>query len=406
MKQIIFLAALLLAALTNVWAQNNSLPNVDTIMATETVIPMQFGFVHPLGTNGLNSTKVYNKVSINALTGHSKGTLGTEISGIYSINKEHAVGFKASGVMDLVHGSVLGTQVGGVMASAGGATKGFQAGGVVALNGGNLHGMQAGGVFASNKSNVEGFQAGGVVAIIDGDSVRGMQAAGVVAINEGSIEGMQAAGVVGICRGNVEGVQAAGVVSQARFVKEAQIGIVNIADSVDDKSVQLGLVNISRKGGIMRFGVMTTEFYNATAFLKSGTRHFHGYVGMATQLHEKDYRFGPMIGVGTSIRLANRLYVEPEWMQWFVIHKNNLVYKNRSTQIQQLRTMFSFSTGKKGPHISAGPTINLSYTSYKNNNGETGIDFAPSYFYNKTFTRNQVNVRAWFGYNVTVSLGK
>lgn len=406
MKQIIFLAAILLTTLTNVWAQNDSLPNVDTIMANETVMPMQFGFVHPLGTNGLNSTKVYNTVSINAISGHSKGTLGTEISGVYSITKAHAVGFKASGVMDLVHGSVLGTQVGGVMASAGGASKGFQAGGVVALNGGSFEGMQAGGVFAGNNGNVEGFQAAGVAAIIDGDSVEGMQAAGVVAITNGNIEGMQAAGVVSLCKGDVEGLQVAGVVNQARFVKGAQIGIINIADSMDDKSVQLGLVNISRKGGIMRFGVMTTEFYNATAFLKSGTRHFHGYVGMATQLHEKDYRYGPMIGIGTSIRLANRVYVEPEWMQWFVIHKNNLVYKNRSTQIQQLRTMFSFSTGKKGPHISAGPTINLSYTSYKNNNGELGIDFSPSYFYNKTFTRSQVNVRAWFGYNVTVSLGK
>ncbi len=406
MKQIIFLAAVLLADLTSVWAQNDSLPNIDTIKATETVMPMQFGFVHPLGTNGLNSTNVYNAVSINALTGHSKGTLGTEISGLYSINKQHAIGFKASGVMDLVHGSVLGTQVGGVMASAGGASEGFQAGGVVAMGGGSLDGMQAGGVFAGTKGNVEGFQAGGVVAIIGGDSVKGMQAGGVVALNKGSIEGMQAAGVVSINKGDVEGVQAAGVVSMARFVKGAQIGIVNIADSVDGKSVQLGLVNIARKGGIMRFGVMTTEFYNATAFLKSGTRHFHGYIGMATQLHEKDYRFGPMIGVGTSIRLANRLYVEPEWMQWFVIHKNNLVYKDRTTQIQQLRTMFSFSTGKKGPHISAGPTINLSSTSYKNSNGELGIDFAPSYFFNKNFSRNQVNVRAWFGYNVTVSFGK
>jgi hypothetical protein len=73
--------------------------------------------------------------------------------------------------------------------------------------------------------------------------------------------------------------------------------------------------------------------------------------------------------------------------------------------VQQFRLMFTKSFGSKGVSVSAGPTVNLLHSSYRNANGETGLDLAPSYFYNKT-NSNGVNVRGWVGYAVTVSFGR
>jgi hypothetical protein len=405
MKHLIFLLALVLATFSTIWAQNDSLPNPDTLLATETVMPLQFGFVHPIGSNGLNSTNVYNKVSINALVGRSKGVIGAEFSGIYSENMDHAIGFKGTGILDIVHGSMMGMQAAGIMATAGQNSRGMQAAGIMGVCDGNFKGMQAGGIMCTTTEKFVGMQAAGIMAVVAGDSMQGMQAAGILSVTKGNVEGMQAAGIMSRAD-NVDGLQTAGIVNKAGYVKGAQIGLINIADSVGDKSVQIGLLNIVRKGGVRRFGVINTEFMNATLFMKTGTRYFFGYVGIGSQIGNKDYYFAPMIGVGTSIRLNNRFSFDPEWMQWYVNRNGRFLNNQRGTQIQQLRAMFSFSAGKKGPYITAGPTINLAWSSYKNANGEVGMNFSPSYFYNKTFTSNQVNVRAWLGYSVSVSFGR
>lgn len=347
-------------------------------------MPLQIGFVPPLSSNGRKNADVYNHVSINVLAGQSKGVTGTELSGIYSENFGHMIGFKGTGLVDVVHGSA----------------EGFQAAGVMAAIGGNTDGMQAGGVLAINDGSLDGFQAGGILART-GRSLNGMQAGGVFAYTGDSLDGFQAAGVVSICKGRVDGMQAAGVVSIAGTLNGLQVGLVNISDSAGEDAVTIGLVNIVRKGGIMELGIMNTEFANGSVFLRSGTPRFYGYVGAGAHFTGGDFRFSTLIGAGTTIRLGGKVSFNPEWMQWMIAPNGNFVYNNQSNHVQQLRAVFSVNLNKIT--ISAGPTVNLAYSAYLSPSGERGLDLAPNYFYNKNSNGGNTNVRAWWGYTAAVS---
>ncbi|HYG14673.1 MAG TPA: hypothetical protein VEC12_02900 [Bacteroidia bacterium] len=382
MKTFCFISAAVFTLLAR--PVKSQLPSYDSIVKNEKVVPLQIGFVPPLSSNGRKNAEIYNHVSINALAGQSKGVLGTELSGIYSENFGHMMGFKGTGVVDVVHGSADGFQAAGVMAAIGGNTEGMQAGGVLAINDGNFNGFQAGGILANT-----------------GRSLNGMQAGGVFAYTGDSMSGFQAAGVISICKGRVDGMQAAGLVSIARTLRGLQVGLVNITDSIEDGAVTIGLVNIVRKGGIMQAGVMNTEFSNAALFLRSGTPRFYGYVGAGTHFTGGDFRFSTLIGAGTTIKLAGKVSFNPEWMQWMIAPNGNFVYNNQSNHVQQLRAVFSVNLYKLS--ISAGPTVNLAYSGYLSSSGERGLDLAPQYFYNKNSNGGNTNVRGWWGYTATVS---
>lgn len=400
----LFFVAFWLVVLSVNAQRRPEMPVYDSLIKNEKVVPLQFGFVHPIGSNGVGNTRVYNQISINALAGQSKGVLGTELSGLYSGNSGHAIGFKGTGLVDLVGGSLNGFQASGLVAVVGGNTEGMQAGGLLSANGGDYLGFQAGGLIAANRKTFDGMQAAGLVSL-NKDNFTGFQASGLVSLTGDTLEGMQAAGLVSVCGGRVDGLQTAGLVNVARHLRGVQIGLINIADSADENAVTIGVVNIVRRNGLLQLGVMHNEFMHATVFLKSGTRFFHGYVGIGSQLGGSNYRFAPMIGAGTSVRLANRLYVEPGWGQWLVCSNGRFTNNGRMNNVQQFRLLFTKSFGDKGFSVSAGPTVNLLHSSYRNAAGETGLNLAPSYFYNKTYN-NGVNVRGWVGYTVTVSFGR
>ncbi len=51
---------------------------------TTIVRPFQISFVTPMGTNGLESGKVTNRISVNLLAGYAGGLEGIEVGGFFN----------------------------------------------------------------------------------------------------------------------------------------------------------------------------------------------------------------------------------------------------------------------------------------------------------------------------------
>lgn len=70
----------------------------------------QFGLFPPISSNGTNSGKTVNSVSINLLGGYSAGTRIFELGGIWNASREYTKGLQIAGLMN-VGGHVNGLQL-------------------------------------------------------------------------------------------------------------------------------------------------------------------------------------------------------------------------------------------------------------------------------------------------------
>ena len=118
----------------------------------------QLGFIPPVSTHGRMNAQVVNKVSINAIGGHSAGTDLFEVGGIYNINRKNVKYFQVAGIFNNVGGEVEGMQVAGIKNNVEGNVTGTQMAGV-SNNSGHVDGIQIAGV--SNKAkSIQGLQIG------------------------------------------------------------------------------------------------------------------------------------------------------------------------------------------------------------------------------------------------------
>lgn len=118
----------------------------------------QLGFVPPLSTHGRMNAQVVNKVSINAIGGHSGGTDLFEVGGIYNINRRDAKYFQVAGIVNNVGGGFQGMQVAGIHNVVKDTVEGFQASGIsnVAYH---VDGVQVAGLF-NRVGSIRGVQFG------------------------------------------------------------------------------------------------------------------------------------------------------------------------------------------------------------------------------------------------------
>lgn len=371
--------------------------------------PVQFTFVSPLGTNGMESGKVVNMVSFNLLMGYAAGLEGAEFGGLLNIERDYVKGVQFAGIGNLVRNHVTGSQFAGFMNVNGGAVKGAQFAGFVNTTGpgseaiqfagftnvllGNVKGAQVAGFVNVAKGNVYGLQAAGFANVTTG-SVKTAQIAGFTNVAKDNVSGPQIAGFANISNGEVNGAQVSGFINVARNVKGAQIGLINIADTI--QGAQIGLINIA-KNGYRRFEIWASDALYANIAYKMGTRGFHTIFALGIQGDLDYFRYGYGFGIGSEIGLGNRLAVNIDALGYHI--NEDQIWTDKLNELYQLRSTLGVRLGKHS-YFFAGPAINVMVSQFRgNDSANIGSGLAPSWTkYDEDHgSREKTNVKLWPG---------
>jgi hypothetical protein len=256
--------------------------------------PFQVSLVPGLGSHGKMSGQVVNNFSLNVFGGYTAGTNGTEIGGLFNIDKKEVKYFQAAGIFNVVGGRVKGVQIGGINNTVLDSVEGFQVAGI------NNH----------VKGKFSGFQLSGIYNHVN-DSVSGIQLAGIGNFAKKRVEGMQLSGVMNFSNRETDGVQIAGVFNYSKRLKGLQIGLINVADTSEGYSI--GLINIIVKG-YHKLSFSTNEVMNVNAAFKTGNSKLYSILlgGVNAGSTDRVYSFG--FGMGTEINLNKKhsLSLNPE----------------------------------------------------------------------------------------------
>jgi len=321
MKRNIRLAIVALAFLgassTSVLAQSATNQTKDSSTAYR---PFQISFVPMLGTNGIESPKVANRVSLNIIAGISKGVGAAEYAGVANITKGKVYGFQYAGVLNMTEDAT-----------------GCQMAGIVNLTQGNVTGFQGAGI-ANNTRSVKGVQAAGIVNIAKGD-VEGSQLAGIGNMAK-NVTGAQLSGIFNLANGNtktqvagifnsaesVKGVQVSGLVNRAKTVG-TQIGFVNIADSCSGAAI--GIVNIV-KTGYHQIELGTDDMLMANVSYRSGIKKLHTIIGASIKPdNSSNVVWRTTFGLGTSCNLSPRTLFDTELLYSQIVCNDKFSHDNK-----------------------------------------------------------------------------
>lgn len=333
---------------------------------------LHFSLISPLGTNGLSSHLITNRVSINLLGGYSYGNTAVEIASLYNVNLHMTKGLLLSGIINYSGRSYNSVQVAGVTNVAIDGAVGAQISGLV------------------NVADNGFLQIGGVVNVAQ--KIDGVQIAGV--INSASeLHGVQIAGVGNISSEGAVAAQVGPIFNSAKRVKGVQIGLINYADHCD--GVQIGLINIVKHGGKHEFELSFSEAINTALTFKLGTDKlysiFSGGINYFTRNRPVEYVYG--FGLGTHQNWRKN------WGSQIEVLGYQLSEGGRFKGGLDMLTQFKFTVSKQFTNhfkIFVGPVLNMTISDYVDpQTGAIGNSLAPYPMWEQT--RGNVKLRAWVG---------
>ena len=260
---------------------------LNRLVNTIRSIPIQVSFLPGMGSQQLTKGLNVNSFSLNILAGYSKGVSGFEIGSLANIIGGDVKGGQVAGIANIVNGQINGLQLAGVFNYTFNHVSGVQISGVGNISNNNVEGLQLAGVSNNNKGTINGAQISGVlntnlrkmtglqlagVANIQIDKIIGCQLSGVYGIAS-DVKGVQFSGIMSHTTHDVSGVQISSLLNKARKLNGLQIGIVNIADSIEN-GVQVGLFNIV-KNGYRAFEFTKDETYYCNFMYKTGGKRLY-----------------------------------------------------------------------------------------------------------------------------------
>ncbi|WP_256012488.1 hypothetical protein [Desertivirga xinjiangensis] len=381
--------------------------------------PFQFSFTPGLSTQGMMSSQIVNKLSVNIMGGYTAGVEGLEIGGIFNINKkgvrygqfagvfnivgESVLGIQAAGVYNVVLDSVTGSQFAGVLNELRGGLTGVQAAGVLNRTKEEVKGAQVAGVANLSHKHVQGSQGAGVINLAK--SLKGTQASGVINL-AGTIQGVQATGVINTA-GKVQGVQVAGVMNlSAGKLKGTQVGLLNFAGKVDGTQVGLlnitdsisgyniGLLNLARKGGYHSISVFSTELQAFNLAVKTGTSRLYTVLQGGANGGNASKLYSFSAGLGKEIQLLRKFSLHPE-ISHYQIYQGSWNYTN----ILEKANFLIHYKPVKLISVFAGPSFNVFYSNQTS--AVENYSFVPNEI--KTFNIGKKDLKGWFGWNIGLS---
>jgi len=374
---------------------SNALYHAQTLQPTdENIRPFQLTFITPLGTNGIESHKMVNKVSLNILGGVARGVDGLELGGMVNVDLDHVKGVQAAGFSNVVMKDVKGLQLAGFANYSGGNFKGGAFSGFANVNLKNLKGGQFAGFSNFNKDSLEGGQFSGFCNVNTG-YLKGGQFSGYVNYNHRNLKGGQIAGFGNITTGNVEGAQLSGFVNYAKKVKGLQLGFINIADSVDGASI--GFLNLVKKG-LHQVEISADELFYANAAIRTGTHKFYNVFTTGASQQSGDLLWHIGYGLGTSLKVNENLRTD---IMVSAQHVSSGLFYFATSELYKVYIGMEYKLRNK-VYLAAGPTFNMYFgdallPGYTN----TYSKVAPYSLVNETNSEG-FNFKGWVGAKVAI----
>ncbi|WPP53106.1 hypothetical protein [Catalinimonas niigatensis] len=368
------------------------------------------GIIYPLSTNGTDAGKYVNEFSLHWLVGYAAGLDGVEFSGFGNIENDFVKGVQFAGFFNVVKNNVNGGQFAGFLNVNGGNLEGAQFAGFINTAVGEVDGVQGAGFINMATGYTNGAQFAGFMNVIT-DDAEGIQGAGFANFASGNIAGAQLAGFINyshdvnvqlsgfmnVASGDVKGLQGAGFINIARNVRGAQLGVFNVADSVD--GVPVGFLSIVRKNGYRKLEVWGGETLHTNVGFKIGVEKFYNIFAFGSQFAAENFRWGFGYGAGTQIGLTSRDYLNIDLMSFQIQEDGDRIFEE--TELNLLNTLRIAYTHQFSEHFSlfVAPTFNVMVSQRQNGvDGNIGTDIAPWTVFDKTYT--DTNVQMWPGFHL------
>jgi hypothetical protein len=268
--------------------------------------PFHISLITPLGTNGLESWNITNRISINLIAGFSGGLQGVEWAGFANATK------------------------------------------------GQMNGIQIAG-FCNNTFG----------------GANGMEIAGFSNLTVGDTRGIQASGFANVTTGRHTGLQAAGFANVARRLNGVQVGVINIADTVE-KGIPIGFLSFVRHGyKVIQVGGNET-LYGEISF-KTGVRRFYNIFSVGSTFTSNDWKWGWGYGIGTLIPVGKRMDISIEGVsymikddEWFNWEFNSLNRLNIALSYNVTRNIGVYAGGSWNVLVSGNEAFDDWHHHYRN----------------------------------------
>lgn len=411
----------------------------------------QISFLPFIGSNGLVSGNVENKLSLNIIAGYSRALNGIEVGGMLNIAKEKVVGTQIAGFGNIVGETTYGSQVSGFFNYNGSDFTGAQITGFSNLVIGDLKGVQAAGFLNSLKGKMYGSQLAGF-ANYTTESVDGLQAAGflnfarkdVKAVQVAgfmnyakNVDGLQIAGFANTANGDVsaaqiagfsnnaigtakfqaagfynlvggnsyaqisgfanlthgesKGIQVAGFLNYSGLLKGVQIGVFNFNYEADG-GIPIGLLSFVGNGK-HQIEISSDELFPYNAAFRTGVPAFYNIL----KIGQNDEYFQFVYGVGTRVFHHNPTSVNLEIS--FANLISNASPSGSSGFILRLEPMISFKVWQT-IKIALSPTMNLALI--PTSADDVAQSVYKSNFYEQNTQNGLYSAQAWIGGKVAV----
>jgi hypothetical protein len=394
---------------------------VNTINIRDTLNrEFQFSFLPFVGTNHALSGNVYNKYSVNALGGYSRGVKRLEIGGLFNIVRENVTGVQAGGLFNIAGDTVQGLQAAGLFNLSGRHVEGVQSAGLINSNLGTLKGVQAAGLVNINRKSLEGVQAAGLVNICDAkskgfmaagllnsakscegfalaglvnavaDTMSGPMLAGLINVSRYSADGVQVAGLINVTAGGSVALQVAGLINIAMHVEGLQLGLLNFADTAS--GVPFGFFSFVRKG-IHQVEFSGDEIMPMNVSFRSGVPAVYNIfsAGINPGGKKQTWQFG--YGLGTSFCIGGRLRSDLS-VTGHHLSKGDFYFE--TSELYRLYWGIEYRIGRKVT-IAGGPVYNLYLSDTRGSMYESDYSgIAPYHFFDSTGSEGY-NAKSWVG---------
>lgn len=381
--------------------------NDSTRVQNDSLIHREFqvSFITPMGTNGMEYSKVENRVSINILAGHHGGLNGVEVAGFSNSIQRDAKGVQVAGFANVVQGDLSGAQVSG-FANYANKVHGLQYSGFMNFAKDSVEGVQISGFCNHAHQYHEGIQVAGFMNTIYGNG-KGIYGAGFSNVANGKIEGVQASGFNNIARKGINGIQVAGfgnvsldtvtggqvsgILNVAKHLKGFQLGLINYSDTIEE-GIMVGFLSYSRKGYHQLELEGNESLYGNVSF-KTGTTQFYNILSLGAKVKKEQLFWSFGYGVGSQLQFNEKLGMNID-LTAHHLNKDS-EFTPHLNLLSQLKPSVFYAFH---PHFTlyGGPSINL-LVSDVNIYGDSPQNdgFVEETIYDKNI--DDVNVKLYFG---------
>ncbi len=227
--------------------------------------------------------------------------------------------------------------------------------------------------------------------------VKGSQIAGFYNLTTDTLKGAQISGFMNLSAKRIEGAQVSGFINVTQALAGAQLGVINIADTLEGGS-PFGFLSFIRKGGFMALEITGDEtFYGGVQF-KTGSNILYNIINVAGRPGSDAY-WGFGYGIGSNIKSYGKFRINLDITATQV--NRNEFWTNHLNLLNRARLGFTWQAARHFA-LSAGPTFNVLVINKSNSEGIGQANtVAPFSVYDEVY-QNNTRLILWPGAHLSI----